>query len=79
MIPTAHSKHLIDADRIDFIGKQIWIKLTEAELLQKMYEYVKSTKSNAFLLFPATHSTISHFQTKDQFSFVRMSTPLPGG
>lgn len=76
MTAMAHSKHSIDAHRIDFKGKQRWIKLTEAKLLQKTY--VKNA-NNAFLLFPATHSTVCHFQTKDQFFSVRMSTPLPEG
>lgn len=76
MTTVAHSKHSIDADIIDFKGKQTWIKLIEAEPLQKMYEYVKNA-NNAFLLFLATHSTMSHFQTKDQFFFVQMSTSLP--
>lgn len=78
MTAMAHSKHSIDADRIDFKGKQTGIKLIEAELLQKMYEYVQKA-NNVFLLFPATHFTISQFQTKNQFFFMRMNTLLPAG
>lgn len=78
MTAMAYSKHSYDADRIDFKGKQTGIKLIEAELLQRMYEYVKKA-NNVFLLFPATHFTISRFQTKDQFFFLWMSTLLPAG
>lgn len=53
MTTMAHSRHSIDADRTDFKGKQTWIKLIDAELLQKMYEYVKNA-NNLFRSQPPT-------------------------